>query len=403
MTLVESGTIELDEPVRTYLPAFTLADPALADCITVRHLLEQTSGIPEATGVTDRFERRSDPFGTAVVDLADVTPLSAPGEEHVYSSANYLLLGALVEQVTGQPFAAYLRAHVLDPLHMDGAITTPDQARATLPGGHSYAFGQPIGVTPHYDPTGPSYGYLGGTVENLAHFAMAQLDDGRYGSTQVLDAASVAMTHHGTARVSDTVRYGLGWREDDRNADLGTRTIWHGGASPGYQALIVLLPGIDRGIVVLQNIYGFFQDSQLVASGLGAARILAGGQPDAAPTDLTYPLLLTVLTAVLIGAVSATGLTLYRLIRPTTRPERSRRILAGTVCWTLTGLALAYLAGVLAPDAFRASLGLIRLWAPDVGWLLVAISATGLALAAVRLANGLVRLRRVRVRDEPAV
>ncbi|MPZ89761.1 MAG: serine hydrolase, partial [Nitriliruptorales bacterium] len=271
MTLVESGAIELDEPVRTYLPSFTLSDADATKRITVRHLLVQTSGIPEGTGITDRFDRRRDPYGAAVADLSEVALLSEPGERHEYTSANYVVLGAIVEAASGRSFTEYLRQHVLQPLEMDGVITSPDEAAAGLPDGHAYALGRPIAATPSYDQTGPSYGYLGGTVEDLARFAMDQLG-ARVGGSRVLENSSVSQLQNGTARISDTHRYGLGWRDDDRNADLGTRTIWHGGAVHGYQAMVVLLPDTDRGIVVLQNIYGFFQDAQLAAAGLGAAR-----------------------------------------------------------------------------------------------------------------------------------
>ncbi|MDT0346911.1 serine hydrolase domain-containing protein [Streptomyces litchfieldiae] len=396
MTLAEDGALDLDRPVRAYLPSFALADGA-GDAITVRQLLDQTSGIPEGTGATDRFGERSDPYGEAVADLADVAPLSPPGEKFEYSSANYLVLGAVVQAVSGRPFAEYLRDHVLDPLDMSGAITSPREARAAqLPGGHSHAFGQPVGVPLRYDETGASYGYLGGTVEDLAHFAMAHLNEGRYGSARVLDPASVATAHDGTARISDTLRYGLGWRDDDRNADLGTRMVWHTGAAPGYFAAVVLLPELNRGIVMTQNIYGFFQDSELVGTALGAARILAGGQPEPVSGDITYPLLLAVLLAVLAGAAAVLIWSLYRMFRPSNAPRGPARILTAMACWVLGGLALAHLAVVLLPRTAGADLRLVRLWAPDVGWLLVATAVAGPAVAAARLICGCRHLQRAR-------
>lgn len=394
LTLVEAGKVDLDQPVRTYLPAFTLADDGFAARITVRHLLEHTSGIPEgAAEVTDRFTRRADPYGEAVADLAEVTPLAAPGTRFTYASVNYLVLGAVVEAVSDRPYADYLREHVLEPLDMTGAVTTPDQASG-VPDGHSYAFGQPVGLAARFDEAGPSYGYLGGTVTDLAHFAMAQLNGGRYRSTQVVARASVEQMQHGTVRVTDAQRYGLGWRDDTRVAGNGVRSVWHAGASPGYQAMVVLLPGLDRGIVVLQNIYGFFHDGRLAATGLHAARLLAGGRPGDLPDDSTYPALLTGLVAVLAAALGAVGWTVYRVVRPATTLPRRRRVLVSATCWTLGALALAYLAGILVPHTAGASLSLVRLWAPDVGWLLTAIAIAGVLLAVTRLAAAYRRLRR---------
>jgi CubicO group peptidase (beta-lactamase class C family) len=393
MTLVEPGAIELDQPVRSYLPSFTLADADAAERITVRHLLEQTSGIPEGTGITDRFDRRRDPYGESVADLSDVAPQSEPGERYVYSSANYVVLGAVVEAVSGRSFTGYLREHLLQPLGMDGAITSPDEAAAGLPDGHAYAFGRPIRATPCYDPTGPSYGYLGGTVADLARFAMDQLGGG--GGSRVLETSSVSQMQTGTARISDTHHYGLGWRDDDRNADLGTRTIWHGGAVNGYQAMVVLLPDLDRGIVVLQNIYGFFQDSQLAAAGLGAARILAGGEPAPISRDLAYPLLLAGLVAGLVAVVTLLGWGIYRLLHPARVMHRRGRLVATTAGWTVGGVTLAYLVTVVLPASAGTSFRLVRLYTPDVSWLLIAVAVGALALAAARLSAGVIRLRQL--------
>ncbi|MEO3849375.1 serine hydrolase domain-containing protein [Streptomyces sp. B8F3] len=393
MTLVESGAVDLDEPVRTYLPRFTLADRRAAARITVRHLLQQTSGLPEHTGVTDRFGDRDDPYGRGVADLADTAPRSAPGERHGYSSANYLLLGALVEAVTGRSYEAYLRDHVLGPLDMRGAVTTPRQAGA-VPRGHGYVYGKAVASDTHYDPAGTAYGYLGGTVRDLARFAAAHLDGGTYDGTRVLTPASVAQMHRGTADSGDTQRYGLGWRDDTRNDDLDTRTVWHTGGAPGYHAMLVLLPDADRALVVLQNAYGYFQAADLNAAGFGAARILAGGDPGPAPGDAPYTAFLALLTAVLTLTTAATAWSAYRILRPARTSRTRRRILTTAGCWTLAALTTAALAGIAAPRAFGVDLRLIRLYAPDLGWLLTLTALTACTLAAVRLTAGCLSLRR---------
>ncbi|NED99188.1 beta-lactamase family protein [Phytoactinopolyspora halotolerans] len=393
MMLVEGGEIDLDEPVRTYLPEFSLADDDAAERVTVRDLLQQTSGIPEGTGTTDRFDHRDDSYGHAIADLGDVAPRSAPGEEFEYASENYLVLGAVVEAVTDRPFAEYLRTHVVRPLQMSGAITTSDDAAERLADGHSYAFGQPVRVPAHYDPAGQSYGYLGGNVEDLAHFAMVHLNDGVYRSVQVLEPESVETMRTGAARVSDTIDYGLGWRVDTRNDDLGTSTVWHSGAVHGFQATLVLLPELELGIVVLQNIYGFFQDWPLVATGLHAARILAGGEPAPISADPAYAFTLSGLVAVLAVIIGAIGRPVYQVLRGRNPAGARRGLVIATACWTMGGLALAYLVGVALPDSFGASLRLIRLWAPDVGWLATGVVVGALALVVTHLTIGMLRYR----------
>lgn len=397
MTLVEAGTVELDRPVRGYLPEFTLADANLAGRITVRHLLEQTSGIPDSSGITDCFDDTPQ-YARALAELADAEPIGEPGQRHEYTSANYLVLGALVEAVTGKPYTEYLGEVIIDPLRMTHSVTSPAQAAAELPKGHRYLLGRPVAWTTPFDPTGPSYGYLGGSVTDLAHFAMAQLAGGRFGSTRLLEPESVERMHTGSARINDTHSYGLGWRDDARNADLGTRTVWHGGAAPGYQAALVLLPEAERAVVVLQNVYGYFHDSALIVAALNAARMVAGGEPvpaeNAVGVDRIYPVLLVGFGAAVAAVLGAIGWTGYRLLRPAQRPGRGWRALATTAGWALGSAAVAYAAGIVAPKSFGVGLTGVLLWAPDVGWLAGTLTGGAIVLGVLRLAAGAVGWRR---------
>lgn len=392
LTLVEGGQVDLDEPVGTYLPDLRLADNAATGLITARHLLNHTSGIPSGTGATDRFEPTDAPYRDALAELADTELLSVPGERYAYASENYLVLGALVEAVTGQPYDQYLADHVLGPWSMNDTVATPEDAVSRLPAGHGYAFGRPVALPVDFDPAGPSYGYLGGTVLDLAHFAVAQLNGGELGAAQVVQPESVELMRTDTVRVSDTIGYGHGWRVDTRNEDLGTSTVWHSGAVHGYQATLVLLPELERGVVVLQNAYGVFQDWELVATGLNAARILAGGNPEPVDGDPMYPVALGALLVALTGIGVATVWPVVTTVRR--RPVRRRALLAVTAGWTAVGLLLAYVVGLALPDMLGARLSLIRLWAPDVGWLATVVVAGALLVVATRLATTAVRLRR---------
>jgi CubicO group peptidase (beta-lactamase class C family) len=385
MTLVEDGRLGLDDPVTAHLPDFTLADPDRSDRITVRHLLEQTSGIPEGTGITDRTEHRDDPYGDAVADLAGVEPFAEPGETFEYASANYLVAGAVVEAAAGMPYEDYLREAVLDPLGMTGAVTTEADA-ADVPRGHAVAFGRPVSIATGFDQTGPSYGYLGGSIEDLTAFAVDQLGD-----SAVLASESVALMQTGAAHVNDTVDYGLGWRVDTRNADLGTTTVWHTGAAPGYSAGVLLLPELGRAVVVVQNSYGHFQESDLIGTMLGAVRMLAGGVPAEPESDPLYPSLLIGLCALLLAAILVIATTFRRIDKGRTR--KPVLTVAGAALWTLAALAVAYAAFVLAPGLAPSRAAFFGI-APDVAWLLTAVGAAALAAAAARLWAAAARLRR---------
>jgi CubicO group peptidase (beta-lactamase class C family) len=389
MTLVEDGLLDLDEPIVTYLPDFALADQAHADRITMRHVLQQTTGIPEGTGITDRYDQRDDPYGEAVADLADVEPFAEPGETFEYASANYVVAGAVIEAVTGVPYAEYLEAAVLGPIGMDDAVATAE-ATAGVADGFAPAFGQAMRVETQFDQTGPSYGYLGGDIGDLTAFASAHL--GREGSG-VVSAASLALMHTGSAEVGEGLDYGLGWRVDSRNEDLGTSTVWHTGAAPGYSAGVLLLPELDRALVVMQNRYGHFEEAPLIGSMLGAARILAGGEAESAGVDPVYPGVLAVLSVLLGAGLALTAWSFVRLAKGPKSAGRQGLVLAGAVCWVLVAAVVAYVSWVVVPG-LAPSRALFFLLAPDVGWLLVGLGAAAVLLAAARVWVGLVRLRR---------
>ena len=115
MQLVQAGRLSLDAQLADVLPDFALADPEATRSITIRDLLDQTSGLSTVAGLR--------PLSTPVTSLAaridelhQVAPVSAPGAAYHYSNANYLVLGRIVEVVSGIDFSTYLRTHVFEPL-----------------------------------------------------------------------------------------------------------------------------------------------------------------------------------------------------------------------------------------------------------------------------------------------
>ncbi|HWN29187.1 MAG TPA: serine hydrolase domain-containing protein, partial [Actinomycetospora sp.] len=122
LRLAEARRIALDAPVRRYLPGFATADADASARITVRHLLNQTSGIadtgfPSITADEQDLERR-------VASLRSARPVSEPGTEFHYSDPNYQVLARVIEVVTGEPWAQYLAREVFAPLGMTRTLAT---------------------------------------------------------------------------------------------------------------------------------------------------------------------------------------------------------------------------------------------------------------------------------------
>lgn len=329
MRLVERGRIRLDDRVREYLPWFRPSG-AGGERLTIRHLLNQSSGISEREGLEQSDRGDNDPGGVQrrARSLAGVRLSGVPGERHRYSAANFMLLGAVVEKVTGRPFGDHLTADILRPLGMTGAITDAAAAdRRGLAPGHRYYFGRPRRHGPAFDTSGVPYGYLGASLDDMGRFAAVQL-----GARQgVLSQQTIRRMHRGTVPVRGSQRYGLGWRDDSLDG-LGVRAVWHGGATPGYQAVVVLAPDKRLGVVVQQNVYGIHHDELLLSAGFGALRILLGAEPEPGAVAPWYGRTLAALVAVAALFVVAVVWSLVRLVRPRRGRARSGgRVLVGGV------------------------------------------------------------------------
>ncbi|MBG0564769.1 beta-lactamase family protein [Actinoplanes sp. NEAU-A11] len=268
MQLVEAGQVRLDAPVRDHLPEFTLADER-ASAITVRQLLEQTSGLSDTT---NRARSRPVP-GTlreTVAAMRSARLAADPGTRYEYHNPNYQVAARLVEVVDGRSFDDYLRHHVFGPLGMTDSRTigTPAEAPAAVRG-HRMIAGMPVAV-----PEPPDFGNGSGGVLSTARDMAAWLIAQTTGDTPILSPAGIAATHrpgaHGT--------YGLGW--DIGETPAGAPLVEHTGGLITATAYQAVLPAQGYGIAVMANAGSQYGD----ASALGARLIdLIEGRPGPAP------------------------------------------------------------------------------------------------------------------------
>ncbi|MDQ0852091.1 CubicO group peptidase (beta-lactamase class C family) [Arthrobacter sp. V4I6] len=213
MQQVEAGRLRLDEPVQTYLPWFRLND-SRSSAITVRHLLHQASGM--ASGDT-AFEA-SDAQGPEAIEegvrALSSSPLAGePGEAFRYASANFNILGLLVQTVSGQPFGDYLEQHVFGPLDMAHSHPTRAAAHAdNAAAGYSLWFGSFWRQTDVPAPTtGMPSSTMYASAEDLGHELIALLAGGRYGEARILRPESVKEMFEARVQVDGSKGYAMGW------------------------------------------------------------------------------------------------------------------------------------------------------------------------------------------------
>lgn len=334
--LVEDGRIRLDDPVDRYLNG--TATPRA----TVRQLLTHTAGYTAGDGlaVSERFDNEPGALRRAADDLERS---GVPGE-YAYTSADYLVLGALVEEVTGRSFAAVAEESLFEPAGMT-ATAADARGAESLPPGHRHWWAWTRAYDPGFDESGAPYGYVVSTAEDLATYARALLA-GEVLPRSLEDEAWSIQEVTGQDR-----GYGFGWSIDGGDE---RRRIHHTGATPGYFAHVSLLPDDDRAVVVLANAYAEKRAPSLAAAAADIDEVARGGSAKVVAGD---PLLTWApwVLAVLIPA----GLVLALLARRAPASTRSR-----WACAVVAGAAAVGLA--LLPSLMGVSLDFAISWVPDM-------------------------------------
>ncbi|MFC4009885.1 serine hydrolase domain-containing protein [Nonomuraea purpurea] len=368
MRLAEQGKVALDQPVRRYLPEFTMADPRAAK-ITVRQLLDQTSGMADST-----FHEKSLPqpetLQGAVARLRTAKLATDPGTAFSYHNTNYQVAARLVEVVSGRPFAAFLDAHVFKPLGMSRS-TTIDTDR-DLPGsarGHLYVLGRAV---PLPEPAGFGNGSGGvlSTADDMARWLIAQ-------NTGLLPPEAVKEMRTPS---KPNEEYALGWQID--RTERGTPVIEHGGDLFTSTAHQLLMPDSGYGIAVMANTGMAFADAHALMAGIVA--IIEGGtpQPPSTQSMLLTDALFAVLTLVTIGlAARGTARARQWVTRGT-----GRRLwrLAPYLVPLLLCVTIVPIHRVLARGRDAGWIQLAYLYPTFMLWLVTA-AAAGLTVVAARL------------------
>ena len=304
MQLVEGGKVGLDEPVRAYLPGVATADRRLSGEITVRELLNQTSGLADA-GFPAYTLPQPDSIEGRVESLRDARLVSEPGEEFHYADPNYAVLARLVEVASGQTFGGYLRERVFAPLEMGdtASVVTAGEAPREAPDlaqGHVLAFGVPI-------PRGEMDGFLGGsggvisTAEDMAHYLVMQNNGGRFGNAELVNPKSIALMHTPPQGIGSS--YAMGW-----TAPEGAKppVVEHAGVLSAFHADAALLLDEGYGVVLLYNQSYALADYGGIERGL--TDLLVGKRPDTGgPGAGTIGIILAAL-ALLTTALQVRGL-----------------------------------------------------------------------------------------------
>jgi D-alanyl-D-alanine carboxypeptidase len=236
LQLVGEGKIGLDEPIETYLPNMVRGEGIDGRDITVRQLLQHTSGLADYDEIliTDYFAVQHLYFEPRqMIDAALTRPaLFAPGKGWSYSNTNYVLAGLIVQQVTGRPIGEEITNRIIDRIGLRQTYWPEDQ---DIDGAHPHGYwpgadGKLVDVTEQDPSMGWAAGQLIGTPRDLNKF-LTELLDGELMEPEQLEEMKTLIDAP-EFDTTGTARYGLGLGTFDLSC--GGVAWTHGGNAPGY-------------------------------------------------------------------------------------------------------------------------------------------------------------------------
>ncbi|MHB8659947.1 MAG: serine hydrolase domain-containing protein [Solirubrobacteraceae bacterium] len=255
MGLVAEGRVELDAPVRRYVPELVLRDEQTAAQVTVLNLLTHTAGLGWDllldTGEGD------DGLASFVAKLAELEQIAPLGARASYSQAGYSVLGRVIEKVVGMPYEKAIASLLLEPLGLSHSFFSPGEVMTRrFAVGHNLAEDGTLSVARLWRgprSRNPGAGMASSVADQL-RFARFHLGDGRTESGErVLSAEVLRRMKEPTVELrgstlGDTL--GIGWFLRDVD---GVRTVGHGGSANGQFAELLTVPERDFAIVSLSN------------------------------------------------------------------------------------------------------------------------------------------------------
>ncbi len=247
MQLAEQGKLDIDQPLRRFLPEFSIRS-RVGDInqITPRNLMTHHSGLP-FNWMYGMSERNPRPFTEIVTALKDEYMAYPPGYVFAYSNLGITLLGASIEKQSGECYACYMSKHLLQPLGM-----THSEFATRIPG-KSYNRGKEIDAIPLRDL--PSGGLLSSAAD-IAHFMQMVFADGKFDGRQIIEPESLRemfRVQNAKVPLDFDFRMGLGWMLSGMDIPGVGTVASHGGTTLNYHSLMVVLPEQKLGVVVLSN------------------------------------------------------------------------------------------------------------------------------------------------------
>ncbi|NNC37922.1 MAG: beta-lactamase family protein [Hyphomonadaceae bacterium] len=362
--LAAENQLDLDAPVSDFLPDFRPQDKIAGREMTVREIIAHRSGFSTLDGnrEQDNTDRGSDVFEKAVAKLNTVQLQSEPGSVFQYSNANYMIVAALVETISGKEFETVMDERIFTPLNMTNSYVQKfegDHLKEAT--GFRQWFGMPRARAFTSGRVMMAAGGVVASAYDLALYVRAVSSrDSRIIPPEFADALLLPIETNGA---TDSP-YGYGWMFAELE---GRDVIYHSGLNGGFSTQVAFFPGTGRGGVVLTNLSGSLQGDvagAVLRKGLGVPT--GAAKPGVMQYVNLWGLVATVISLLMFAVRSIRQI----MSRP---PKFKKRNWFLTLLPTLLLFGLAYGCLVVFPRLNGIELSGIKTFYPDL-WLCLSLS-----------------------------
>jgi CubicO group peptidase (beta-lactamase class C family) len=265
MQLAEQGKLNIDHPVKEYIPEFAVKS-RFGDThpITIRSLMTHHSGL-SADNLAGYFDDDDDAF-KSVVDYLRTQYVAFP-QNYVFSYSNLAtdLLGVIISRTSGIEYWRYIEQNILRPLEMDHSFAKTVKDRPNL--AKAYDNCDSPGMIELFLRDKPA-GCMDSTAIDISHFVSMLFAGGKFKQKTIIKTETLAemfTIQNGDIPLDFNFKIGLNWFLSRSGLENAGKVCWHDGGSPHYFSIIVILPEQKLGVVIMTNSASGMMFTQMMA------------------------------------------------------------------------------------------------------------------------------------------
>lgn len=251
--LAGQGRIDYNAPVQKYIPWFTLADSSAAAQIRIIDLIEHKSGLSQQSGVEPALYN-SPSIERAVNWLKHLRPDRPVGSSEEYSNLNYIILGCVVETVSGMKYEEYIQQNIINPLELNNTFPSQKMMGNTkIAQGHYVAYGLTLTNNEPLPQAMVPAGFQVTSADDLIKFAMIYLNNGYFKDKSIFPNNMLPERNTSNVYTASDQRYNSYWITETGDVQGHLGYFGHAGATNGFTSVMLINPVENRAIVILAN------------------------------------------------------------------------------------------------------------------------------------------------------